>query len=360
MICFSLGIPGKFSTWCARLLFQVMERSAPTVTSMVTTGAVDTAALMLIRSNVSHLVMSVDEPDAELLALLIETGAPFLLALDDPRTVIADYWTQGHTNVTSATRCTANLCPMLLNCRLLPGVLVLTAQEVLANSTDAVLKLARHFGVALSPEEAGAILSLLDREGHVAHSGNGIDTIPTVARRMVEGALASYAAAFTGAVLGEIMWTRELFAAANDPSGYPQGPIGLRDTHNGRCLIYGPYIRLPAGTWIARVFIGFSSEAIGQTIYLDAYCKSSGQLALSKLNLARGDGLVGELHFSLSEGKTDPIEIRIMVSRDSAPGQLTFSHAVLHPSILGSANKWQGDEFPAVLNSRSSSSGATR
>ena len=147
----------------------------------------------------------------------------------------------------------------------------------------------------------------------------------------MQGALGSYAAWFDGESLAELIWTRELFFSAGDNTS-PTAPIDLRDTSNGRILVYGPYVELPPGYWSAKVVLGLSPEAIGQTLTMEAV--SGDVLANSQLLVRSGGILSTEVNFTVDEQYSRPIEIRVMVGRDSTPGQLAFGHVEMRPVVL--------------------------
>ena len=96
--------------------------------------------------------------------------------------------------------------------------------------------------------------------------------VPATATKLVEGALGAYDDSFAGAELSDLTWHREHFRLGVDASRLLSAPIQLRNVGNGLCLVYGPYLRLPPGYWLARVTFGVSVEAAGQTLHINVFC----------------------------------------------------------------------------------------
>jgi len=294
-------------------------------------GTVDEAALALVRSNAASIVVTETQPSAELFSLLKDTGARFIVALEDPRAIVAATAAAGTSDLRSVVREVANVCPLLLDFVSLSGAVVIRAEDAHWKGIGLPLKVATEFGLvsdACGPDTHPWV----GANDGLALPPNPI--LPMGWNAMIDGALGTYAGTFEGAPLGNITWTRELFSTGGDPSGYPQLPIDLRSTLNGRFLVYGPYLSLPLGTWSAEVFFGFSVDAVGQTIHLNIG-NLKGTIATSEFVVTQPGPTSAEIFFSLAGGQNENVEIRILVGRDSAPGQMTFEHAVLRQIANG-------------------------
>jgi hypothetical protein len=171
---------------------------------------------------------------------------------------------------------------------------------------------------------------------------------PVIGHKMVEGALGAYAKCFAGGDLAAIIWPRELFIVNGD-SG--RGLADALDVRGGmRILIFGPYIHLPAGSWTARVFLGFSSEAAGHTFLVDAY--SGGQLGSTSFQPERAGVYTVDINFSLDVPTGQGVEIRVWVWSDYARGQVAFGHVILRPLAMRQPDVITGsqDDFRTVLD----------
>src|SRR5438876_184333 len=68
-------------------------------------------------------------------------------------------------------------------------------------------------------------------------------------RTIAIGALDGYVEHFAGRGLGKLLWSRDLFFVGDDPQQTADGPIDI--TGRVRNLVFGPYMILPPGSWVA-------------------------------------------------------------------------------------------------------------
>ncbi len=107
----------------------------------------DEAAVQLVRSRATHLVVGVRQPNELLKAALVDLQARFILALDDPRgAVVVHHELGGHSLVVSV-RNVANLCPLLMECSAMPEALLVRTQDLSDGGTQAVMAVAHHLGL---------------------------------------------------------------------------------------------------------------------------------------------------------------------------------------------------------------------
>jgi hypothetical protein len=353
MIFFSVGIPGRFSHWCDSIIAGlagsdvVLERY-PEPSDMIgyapLGSPLDEAALTLIRTDLTHLVMGVRQPDERLRAALAETNAPFIVTLDHPRRAAAELLADTKAEPRAVTRAIANSCGSVVRFPQLPGALLLHADQVRDDKPGAVAAIARHLGFAVDNAAIENLPLSGGWEGGLTIEGEA--AIPPSAEKMMGGAFAGYDECFAGRGLGQLVWNRDLFIV-NDPD---KGPMEVLDVSGGaRILIYGPYIRLAPGPWVAQVYLGFSGDAAGQTFLIDVF--AAGQLAATSLRPTRGGALTAELHFFLTEWIDQGVEIRVTVPHDDAKGRLAFGHVVLTPANRrhpDAGTEWE-EEVRAVL-----------
>jgi hypothetical protein len=363
VIFFSIGLPGRFAEWCEGVIARLATLSGPVVVGEWPSldemlgyrplgPVLDQVGVMLLQNAPAHLVINVRQPDERLHAALAETAIPFVLALDDPRVAVADILAKTDFEPAAATRVVANSCPFVMRYSAMPGALRLHANEARGHASGAVLAIARHLRIPVAETEAAAIAESLAQAGLAPGESASSARVPAVAdwvHKMLNGALDPYGELFAGGILGHFVWTRDLFWRVDDP---PQKPAELVDVSGGaRCLIYGPYIHLPPGSWSARVVLGFSHEAIGYIFLVDA-CRANLQLAAVSFQPTAAGVHVTDISFTLGEAAGQGVEIRVMVLSETAKGQLAFGHVVLNPLVLprlDAETQSQGD-LKAVLD----------
>lgn len=353
MIYFSVALPGRLADWCDTAIAWLAAQDGRTVERLTFADAVDgkvsildEIALALVRSNADHVVVGIRRLNAGLMDTLRETGVPFVLGLADPRAAVADIAGGEGGTFLHITREMANMAPLVMRTMRMPGGLAIRPADIVTRGADTLARIARHLGISLDEVQAHAIAARLDPDA----DRNWEARIPPEMHKLVNGALGGYAAHFSGGELGDLVWQRDLFLAGDNDVRSPSGPIALRDTANGRFLVYGPYLALPPGYWSAKVVMGISPEAVGQTFTVDAF--SGRHLAVTKI-LARAEGIfTAEIGFEVDEEASRNIEIRVSIGRDVAPGYLAFGHVRLHPVAIrheDSVIAVEGD-FRAVLS----------
>jgi hypothetical protein len=335
-----------------RLGGEVAAASWPPLTDLLQFEAVpstmDELARLMIASRAAHFVIGVRWPDQRLRNALSLRDARFVLALDDPRNAVADILTATGGGEQMAVRAVANSCPLVMPFENLPGALTLRSEQVRADPGSAVSAIAAHFGIAIEPLAAAAIVQELAPLAAWASppSETLAENPPGNARKMLDGALLAYRRRFAGEQLDQIVWTRELFMLASDSSKSPIGPIDVGG--GSRVLIYGPYIHLPPGSWSAQVVLGFSREAAEATFLVDAYADR--QLASTMFRPGGSSIYSAELTFSLDQ-PAKGLEIRVMVTSDNAAGRLAFGRVVLQPLGMRHPDSAEAEaDFERVLD----------
>ena len=361
MIFFSIGLPGRLAEWCdavlarlaARLPGEVSLATSPPLSKMFGYDGIapvlDQVAISLIASGAAHLVMGTRQPDERLRASLIATNARFVVALDDPRSAAADILANTNADVKSATRAIANSCPLVMQCAASPGAITIRGHQAEADAASVVSAVARHFELTLGAGEAERIVEELAALGlcYVTKGSEAAQSVE-IDHKMVDSVLAPYAKCFAGDDLAAITWPRELFIVNGDTG---KGLTDVLDVRGGmRILIFGPYIHLPAGSWTARVFLGFSPEAAGYTFLVDAY--SGGQLGSTSFQPERSGVYTVDINFSVAEPSGQGLEIRVWVWSDLARGQVAFGHVILRPLAMRQPDAIIGpqDDFRTVLD----------
>jgi hypothetical protein len=359
LIFFSLGLPGRLTEWCdaviARLAYEVAGEVAvvtwPPLNKMLGYDGIvpvlDQVALSLIQTSAAHLVMGARQPDERLRAALVAMNIPFAVALEDPRLAVGDILGAANGDLRAVTRAIANSCPLVMRCATSPGGMAIRGNLAAVEPDATVAAIARHFNFPLGEGEAGHVVEELASRGF-RYAPKAPPELPETKHKMVEGTLAAYAGCFADGDLGQIVWPRELFIVNGDSGKGLTEPIEVRG--GPRILIFGPYIHVPAGSWNARMVLGFSPEAAGHTFIVDAY--SGGQLGSKSFQPGRAGVYSVDIDFYLGEPSGQGLEIRLWVWSDGAQGQVAFGHVILRPIAMRQPDAITGsaDDYTKVLD----------
>ena len=357
MVFLSIGLPGRFSAWCERLLARLAARTGGTVATSVWPSfeqllsiwplppSLEEIALTLIRDAPAHLVVGLHHPDERLLAIAA-TGAPFIVALDDPRVAACDIIAQSGAELGLVTRAVANCCPLMTRFAALPAALRLTAKEAAADIAATVAAVAGHFGLAIGRDELAMLAAELDDEDFAGEPSSA--ALPNGTWPVIDGALAAYAEQFNGGGdFGQIVWQRALFILNGEGFQRPTGLIEVAGA--ARTLLTGPFIQLPAGRWTARIVFGVSADAAPNTFFVHAVADGRliGQAMLSPQT---GGVFAADLDFSLDEQSAKGLELPLSVGNPCVRGQLAFGRVLLQPLAMRQADAFSGAaDFESVL-----------
>lgn len=354
-----MGLPGRFAQWCSDVLMQLPRSGevaslawpplGPMLACQRLPSILEELGAFLVANDAAHLVVSAHQPDDKLRELLAAREILFLLALDDPRIVVADIVGETGVEATHVARALANSYPFLMRYDRLAGALVLTAERAAADPAAAVAAIAAHFGIAIGAEDAAAVARQPAPRGTLAADAGAEDRTadpPGTGVKLVEGALSPYHRYFLSGSLDEIVWARGLFLRSD--GGSPSEPI---DAAGGaRILVYGPYIQLPAGRWTARVVLGFSPETAGSSFVVDAFAEG-GQLAIVAIDPERGGVYAADIDFEITEAHSTGLEIRVTVASEHARGRLALGHVVLQRRSAGRQDPIDSaQDFATVLD----------
>jgi len=324
MIFFSVGLPGHFAEWCDAVIARLARHVLGPV-EVVSLNTLEELGLAMIRSGASHLVVCSRQPGGALQTALAQAGRRFIAVLDEPRAALRELAIRPGYDLVGATRTLACCCASMLGYTSAPGVLLLSE----ANSRDPVsvaTTIADHLELAVSEADIESIVSALKDEGIVPVQGEEDgwwDRLAEPERALVNGALGAYVDYFAGGDFSSVTWERELFFIGDQPAEKANRPIDV--TGRARCLIFGPYITLPPGSWSVSVLFGFSKEAAELGYIVEVVAGPH----VSRINLRpEGEGVFeANLAISIEPAMDHPVEVRLFNEHAGFDGRLALGSA---------------------------------
>ena len=226
-----------------------------------------------------------------------------------------------------------------------PGALLLGAGSG-RDPISIATTIARHLELAVSEDHIESLVSALTDRGiapECADDNGWWDRLEQPERALINGALGAYIEHFAGGDLTSITWERELFFVGDEPAAKATLPIDV--TGRARCLIFGPYIALPPGSWSVSVLLGFSKEAAELGYVVEVVAGTH----VSRINLRpEGEGVFeANLTISIEPSMDHPVEVRLFNERAGFEGRLALG-AVTWRRQLTSRPEKRG-EFASVL-----------
>ena len=331
MIFFSIGLPGRFTEWCDAVIFRLAQRALGPV-ELVSLNTLDELALAMIRTGASHFIICSRQPGGGVRTALAQAPRRFIAVLGDPRAALRDLATRPGADLIEATRAVASSCASMLGCASMPEALVLNGRRCGLDLIATARMITNHLELGLADSDIQNVVSTLADEGVIpmqTEDDAWWGGLEEPQQALVNGALGAYVDHFSGGDFGNITWERHLFFIFEDPPAHESvlatRPVDI--TGRMRCLLYGPFINLPLGSWSARVVLGFSSEAAAMTYVVEAFAGS--QLNHVRIQPANERIFEVDLHFSIDASVDDPVQIRIHNERAAFDGQLALGYVAL-------------------------------
>ncbi len=146
-------------------------------------------------------------------------------------------------------------------------------------------------------------------------------------RAIMEGALAAYAHCFRGEPLRPIVWLRDLFLLGDRPEAAATQLIDV--TGPSRCLLYGPYIHLPEGSWSCNLLFGCTKESVGLKFVADIAAAGTSKLARAEFQIDEPG--IFEIETSFVHAGHGSIEVRIFNAGAAFEGHVALGQVTMVP-----------------------------
>lgn len=332
MILFSIGLPSRFAELCDALILRLAQHCFGAVAS-VALNSLEELATAVIRSRTTNVVVCCRQPVPRLQHEIAQADLPFVVTLDDPCAALHHLVDRAGYSLAEATRAVASSCAAMLTTTTAAGALVLKPAEA-ANLLALAAAIVRHFEL---PIDDSALLDIVD-----CHPDAGseltdtdlrawLDQLSDRDRAIVNGALGSYIAHFTGGDLEALVWEPELFYIGEEPTSPIPTPAArpVDLTGRPRFVVFGPYINLAPGPWMADIVLGFSAEAAGMAFSIEVFCGT--QLAHTHITVTGEEVNETRLHFTIGDHVDHPVQIRIQSERAAFDGRLAIGYVAVTP-----------------------------
>jgi len=327
MFLFVFGLPGRFAEWCDAVTARLARRALGQ-SELIGADTLEQIALNVIETGASQAVVSSRQPGGLLRAALVESGRNFIVALDDPGMVLADLVLGHGIALAAATRAVASSCAALIDYRSAPGALVLHCARDWPQPAATVAAMARHLEIAVDEREIAELVADLaagetEQPHHDAFAWwNGL---AAAEREMATGALLPYIEHQDDSPPPSVAWTHELFFVGDRPDECATDPIDI--TGRARCLLCGPYIMLPPGSWSVVLTMRFSRSA-AEHEFLVEICTDR-PLASGIIRPRQEGSAELTIDFVLDASTERPVNIRVSSQRAAFDGAIAVVAATL-------------------------------
>ncbi len=338
----AFGMPGVLTAWGFAVV-DALAREAFGSYVAVATDKLDEWVSVCSRAPASAVVLTSQFPERALVKALIDQNVPLVIFLEsavDSLRYLAQCSDQSDIALVRAVSmslaCLSDLVGnsnVMLCRRDAPdgGLLV-----------ELVVKMSRHFGLKLTPATfARSLLSL-----HTLPERIQLSTFEMVAPRLITnyvvlgGVDAEFSASTQDIVAGvlepfdrlladpsmpmHIVWPGQVFTVTDRPNQSAAERVGLAG--GARCLIYGPYLHLPAGNWSARVVIDLDEATRDQSFAVEVVAAD----VISAAQMRPPTPGLFAMHLAFAIEKPEiPLEIRISLQNGAIEGAISLSRVEL-------------------------------
>jgi len=336
MIYCTVGVPSRFSEWCEALL-RALVAAAGQPAEQIAADSLDQIGQELLARNRAATIIVIRQPKAALARALIAAGCPLIVTLDAPEHLLASLMADYGMPVGEAVRTAANSLCAITPLLKAEHALVLRESDGLSDRAVASA-IAAHLGLASDVAAIEQVVAQCQcRPAALLEAGIGAEPAPDLlppsewtrsigTQTVQQSALFPLWAQMTGKPLDTIVWKPSLFFLGDHPGKPATQAIDV--TGAGRCLIYGPYIRLPEGPWSCSVVFAGSERAVGLKLVADAF---AGAL-LNQVSFAITEPGLFEIEFSFVNANPDiPVEIRLFSAAASFEGEIALGQVQMTP-----------------------------
>ena len=326
------GVSTPFAYWGFYLVREIVEAATGATLHLHVTNLQQLHARFEERGAGSIVVTS-DFPDADLLDFLLPSPLPLVVFADSTGDFVD--WTvhSRRMSVPNAVRFCCNITCVLTPAFLSPKALIISPTSPPATI---VAEIVAHLFPNADKGLAGGIYDALVGAGRLSPEGPADwrlsaetpknELAPADPERAAEtkSGLASYATIFSGRLPSEIVWPVALFTCPD--TEHWREPIDLMGP--ARIIMYGPYLHLPAGKWIARVEFEIDEAISGVEAATDVFIS---EVLVEKVFVMPTKGIFAyELAFAVNDPR-HAVEIRLLTKRSAIEGLLLVRSVVVRP-----------------------------
>ncbi|HEX3953202.1 MAG TPA: hypothetical protein VHW90_06495 [Stellaceae bacterium] len=324
---FVIGLPGGFVDWCVAVAARCAERASGPI-GIIHANTLEEISLDVIKTGATRALVASRHPGYQMRAALTQAAQNFVVAYDDPRVALADLVLHHGFGMEAALQATASSCAAISGYLTAPGALALSSDHDWREPTGAAMAIARHLQLDIGDADVAELIGELAEAnpGSSRQQANAwFNALSQAERETVDGTLAPYTGRTEDNQWSPIVWTGDLFFIGDRPTERARGTIDI--TGRARCLVHGPHIMLPPGSWSVSVALDFSREAVEHEFLVEVW--TSHQLASGTLLPQQVGSITITLHFALDELNEHPVSIRLSTVRAAFDGAFAVHEATL-------------------------------
>ncbi len=277
-----------------------------------------------------HVIFSSDCPASPVANMFLRGRTPIIMFAEEPYDIVGYVMAERKIDLRGAIRIACHSLATLHDLYLDERVLVISRPRNPQYVRSLLAVVAEHLSLHLSEKNISEILLHLDKnrrrselsiedqiDDHIPLSkpvGHWTNDFSSEDYDLVRMVIDPLDQAVRQVQCDKIFWPREMFLSSDQPL---KGAVEM--TGKPRHFVYGPYLYLPPGKWIARPQIEIAGNLSNNTVAVDVY---NGEILLiGQANLPAYGAYIVELEIEIQDARL-PVEIRIANERGAIEGWL--------------------------------------
>jgi hypothetical protein len=327
MFSFVFGLSGRFTAWCEQVTAALVAH-AGNCGRLLRADCLEALALQAMEHGTSAAAVASQRPGGGLRAAVVGSGRNFIVAVEDPRIVLAELAFGEDVGWADAISRIASGCAALDGLAAMPTALALYRDRDWSRPADTAAAIARHLGVPIDGAELRDLVAgvAAAAPSPPVDAAAGWQSLSLDQQELARGALLAFIDDnVQTAPAPVITWGRELFFFGDRPLERVSGAIDI--TGRARCLMQGPDILLPPSAWSLSLTASFRQGAAEHefTVEVDA----DQLLATGTIRPEREGSATITLDFALEALTERPITLRLSSRRAAFDGAIELIGATL-------------------------------
>jgi hypothetical protein len=333
MLVSVFGDPSQNSMFGLRAI-QALTEAACGSFNLVCVGTAEDLSAAFRQASKKHIVFFADCLDNHISSLYLESGAPLVIFINDPYAIASSLQLSRSLDPITSVRVTSQSLSCLHDLALAPRAYVVYDQFSIANIDKHVTRFGSEYGIRIDDGITKIIRNILIREIENENKFVRENTQINLTKSHLDlgndkgselfTCLEGFRALRSRRPVDSMSWPREVFMDAGGQGALLQEPLDL--TGAARLILYGPYLHLPKGDWIATPLFAVSQNLSGNVLKIDIYC--DGVIGEWKCQMPSNGIYSFDLSFKISEPR-HPVQIRFYITQGAIEGTFDLKHVKL-------------------------------
>ena len=298
MLVSVFGDPSQDSMFGLRAI-QALVSTALGSYHWVCEGTAADLASALADASHKNIVFFADSPDHHISKVFLEGDAPLVVLIHRPTVVVESLISERKFDAITSIRVASLSLSCLHDLTLCPRAYVISEPLDINNIAN---HLARIAGVHQIPINDDILKKTLECLAPLEQKRTRTNPQPDV----LSTSIGSFESLVQKKAVSRIHWPREVFMNSDEQGALVNAPINL--TGSARLLLYGPFLHLPHGIWIAEISFEVRENFSGNVLKVDIY----------------HDGIIGVWTFRLPDKGSYTFELPLDVFEPRHPIQIRF------------------------------------